>query len=80
VGRHHVNSPSYGTKHYQHRTVGNLTLGCDTWASPDGSGQRLMVLTAEPGTPSHDALRILASWTAGETARPGPAQNKDPNR
>jgi len=23
-----------------------------------------MVLTAEPGTPSHDALRILTSWTA----------------
>lgn len=30
-----------------------------------GSGQRLMVLTAEPGGASHDALRILASWTAG---------------
>jgi hypothetical protein len=77
---HHVNSASYGTKHYQHRTVGNLTLDCDTWASPDASGQRLMVLTAEPGTPSHDALRILASWTAGEPARPTPAQRKDPNR
>ncbi|MEW2513014.1 transcriptional regulator, partial [Streptomyces sp. NPDC046870] len=34
--------------------------------SPDDSGQRLMVLTAEPGTPSHDALRILTSWTAAE--------------
>src|ERR1700722_19397156 len=63
---HHVNSASSGTKHYQHRTVGSLTLDCDTWDSPDGSGQRLMVLTAEPGTPSHDALRILASWTAQE--------------
>ncbi|MGP4091843.1 MmyB family transcriptional regulator, partial [Streptomyces sp. KR55] len=41
-----------------------LTLDCDTWASPDDSGQRLMVLTAEPGSPSHDALRILTSWTA----------------
>jgi hypothetical protein len=29
------------------------------------NGQRLMVLTAEPGTPSRDASRILASWTAG---------------
>ena len=77
---HHVNSASYGTKHYQHRTVGRLTLDCDTWDSPDGSGQRLMVLTAEPGTPSHDALRILASWTAGETTQPGPAPDKDPSR
>ena len=63
---HHVNSASHGTKHYQHPTVGDLTLDCDTWDSPDGSGQRLMVLTAEPGTPSYDALRILTSWTVGD--------------
>lgn len=57
-----VNSASYGTKQYRHQLVGDLTLDCDTWAAPDGSGQRLMVLTAEPGSPSDDALRILSSW------------------
>jgi transcriptional regulator with XRE-family HTH domain len=77
---HHVNSASYGTKHYRHRTVGALTLDCDIWEGPDGSGQRLMVLTAESGTPSHDALRILASWAAADSERPGPAQQKDPSR
>ncbi|MER6984952.1 transcriptional regulator, partial [Streptomyces carpinensis] len=61
---HRVNSAAYGTKHYRHHLVGDLTLDCDTWAGSDGSGQRLMVLTAETGTPSHDALRILTSWTA----------------
>jgi transcriptional regulator with XRE-family HTH domain len=61
---HRVNSASYGTKHYHHHLVGNLTLDCDTWTSPDGSGQRLMILTAEPDSASHDALRILTSWTA----------------
>jgi transcriptional regulator with XRE-family HTH domain len=61
---HHAATGSYGTKHYHHPIVGNLTLDCDMWESPDGSRQRLMVLTAEPGTPSHQALRILASWTA----------------
>ncbi|PSM44743.1 transcriptional regulator [Streptomyces dioscori] len=60
---HRVNSAAYGTKHYRHHLVGDLTLDCDTWAGPDGSGQRLMVLTAEPGSPSHDSLRILTSWT-----------------
>lgn len=35
-----------------------------------GSGQRLMVLTAEPGTPSHERLRILAAWTAEPHADP----------
>ncbi|MFE2544717.1 helix-turn-helix domain-containing protein [Actinacidiphila glaucinigra] len=62
---HRVIATAYGTKHYRHPVVGDLTLDCDTWSSPDDSGQRLMVLTAEPGTPSYDALRILASWTAG---------------
>ena len=67
-----VNSAGSGTKHYHHPLVGDLTLDCDTWDSPDTSGQRLMVLTAEPGTPSHDALRILASWTAGDATAPHP--------
>jgi transcriptional regulator with XRE-family HTH domain len=61
---HHVTEAAYGTKHYRHAVVGELTLDCDMWNSPDGSGQRLMVLTAEPGSPSHEALRILTSWTA----------------
>jgi hypothetical protein len=39
-----------------------------------------MVLTAEPGTPSHDALRILAAWAAMQTARPDPAPQGEPNR
>ncbi|GAA2120342.1 helix-turn-helix domain-containing protein [Actinomadura napierensis] len=60
---HRVNSAAYGTKHYRHPEVGDLTLDCDTWDSPDDSGQRLMVLTAQPGTPSDDALHILLSWT-----------------
>ena len=61
---HHVTSAGYGVKRYRHPVVGDLTLDCDMWESPDGSGQRLMVLTAEPGSPAHEALRILASWTA----------------
>ena len=31
----------------------------------------LMVLTAEPGTPSHERLRILASWNAEPPAGMG---------
>ena len=65
---HQVSGTGYGTKHYRHPLVGDLTLDCDTWANPDGSGQLLMILTAEVGSPSHDALRILASWTAEQPA------------
>ncbi|WP_436534609.1 helix-turn-helix domain-containing protein [Actinoplanes sp. HUAS TT8] len=64
---HRVNNAGYGTKHYRHPVVGELTLDCDVWSSPDGSGQQLMIVTAEPGTPSHDALRILAAWSGAAT-------------
>lgn len=75
---HQVAGTHYGTKHYRHPVVGDLTLDCDTWNSPDGSGQRLMILTAEPGTPSHDGLRILASWAAQSPAcPPGTAPGPD---
>ena len=68
---HQVNSATYGTKQYRHAVVGDLVLDCDTWGSPDGSDQQLMVLTAAPGMPSHDALRILASWAANDAADRG---------
>lgn len=55
-----------GVKCYRHPLVGDLTLDCDTWDCPDGSGQRVMVLTAEPGSPSYDALSIVCSWTADQ--------------
>jgi transcriptional regulator with XRE-family HTH domain len=63
-GAHQVTTASYGVKHFHHPVVGALTLDCDTWESPDGHRQRLILLTAEPGHPSHEALRILASWNA----------------
>ncbi|MCW8384576.1 helix-turn-helix domain-containing protein [Streptomyces justiciae] len=72
---HRVNSATYGSKQYRHPLVGDLTLDCDTWAASDGSGQRLMVLTAGPGSTSHDALRILTSWTA-EPATPDTAKDR----
>lgn len=39
-------------------------LGDFLKARRDGSGQRLMVLTAEAGTPPYERLCILASWNA----------------
>ncbi|WP_306188938.1 MULTISPECIES: helix-turn-helix domain-containing protein [unclassified Streptomyces] len=72
---HRVSSASYGTKRYHHQLVGDLTLDCDTWAASDGSGQRVMVLTADPGSPSHDALCILTSWRT-EPAGPDPTRGR----
>ncbi|TDW21901.1 helix-turn-helix domain-containing protein [Kribbella kalugense] len=66
-----------GIKRYQHPLVGELNLDVDTWNSPDGSGQRLMMLSAEPASSSGDALRILTSWH--ETEHPSHLAKPPPN-
>ncbi|MFF1690181.1 MULTISPECIES: helix-turn-helix domain-containing protein [unclassified Streptomyces] len=63
-GAHNVAVRSVGTKVYRHPMVGELTLDWDTLASVDDPDAQLITWTAEPGSPSHDALRILASWVA----------------
>lgn len=60
---HAVTSTTSSVKHYHHAEVGDLTLDCDTWASPQDPDQRLVILSAEPGTSSYDSLQILTSWT-----------------
>lgn len=56
---HPVTSCSQGTKHYQHPSVGALELAFTMTASTDGSGHRLLALSAEPDSPSQYALRLL---------------------
>ncbi|MFB6888576.1 helix-turn-helix domain-containing protein [Kitasatospora sp. NPDC056327] len=68
---HHVAVRGVGTKTLRHPVVGDLTLDWDTLATTTDPDQQLVVWSAEPGTPSHDALRILASWTdAAVPSRP----------
>jgi transcriptional regulator with XRE-family HTH domain len=47
------------TKRIPHPVVGELELDCQTLEISDRD-QRLILYTAAPGTPSHDALRLLA--------------------
>ena len=61
---HNVAIRDTGTKHLRHPIVGDLHLDWNavTWAAdPD---LQIIVWTAEPGTASHDALLMLASWAA----------------
>ncbi|MDT0544738.1 helix-turn-helix domain-containing protein [Streptomyces lonegramiae] len=63
-GDHHVASRTRGNKVLRHPVAGDLTLDWDALSCAGDPEQQLVVWTAEPGTPSHDALRLLASWTA----------------
>lgn len=63
-GDHHVAARTAGTKTFHHPVVGELTLDWSTLTDAADPDQQLIALTAVPGTPSRDGLRLLASFTA----------------
>ncbi|MEV7391987.1 helix-turn-helix domain-containing protein [Streptomyces sp. NPDC091215] len=63
-GSHQVTAGNVGTKTLHHPVAGDITLDWDTLTAGTDPDQHLIVWTAEPGSPSHDALRLLASWAA----------------
>ncbi|MET7508497.1 helix-turn-helix domain-containing protein [Streptomyces albidoflavus] len=65
-GAHHVAVRGMGTKVFRHPVAGDLTLDWDTLTCAANPDQQLVTWTAEPGSPSHDGLRFLASWAASE--------------
>lgn len=66
--RHDVHLHRGGTKRIHHPVVGDLELLYDTLAIAQAPGLTLLVYTAAPGTPTADAVRLLASWAATPTA------------
>ncbi len=57
--RHEVGIRPRETKRFLHAEVGAMELTCQSLVDP-GSGHTLLVYTAEPGTPSHERLQLLA--------------------
>lgn len=62
---HDVLEHTHGTKRFRHPVVGELALEYESLAFPDDPDQTLYLYTAEPGSPSDEALRALASRVAG---------------
>jgi transcriptional regulator with XRE-family HTH domain len=61
---HNVRTHGTGTKRFRHPVVGELTLVYEELAITAEPGQVLLIYTAEPGSPSAERLRLLASWAA----------------
>ncbi|MFD9158781.1 hypothetical protein [Streptomyces goshikiensis] len=53
----------YGSKRYHHPFAGDLTLGFEAFTPIGEPDQTLGLYTVEPGSPSENALRMLARWT-----------------
>jgi transcriptional regulator with XRE-family HTH domain len=61
---HNVRSHQTGTKRFHHPTVGDLELTYEAMELPADPGLRLLVYTAEAGSPTQDSLNLLATWSA----------------
>jgi transcriptional regulator with XRE-family HTH domain len=63
-GAHNVRQHGSGMKDFRHPVVGDVTLvyeGMELTADP---GLSLLIYSAEPGSPSAEALQLLSNWAA----------------
>jgi transcriptional regulator with XRE-family HTH domain len=65
-GAHNVRHHGTGAKTFHHHIVGDLTLAYEGLEMAAEPGLTLTIYTAEPGSPSEDALRLLGSWAASQ--------------
>jgi transcriptional regulator with XRE-family HTH domain len=61
---HNVRFHRTGVKRFRHPVVGEVTLTYEALDLAADNGLRISAYTAESGTPSDDALKVLASWAA----------------
>jgi transcriptional regulator with XRE-family HTH domain len=67
---HNVRFHRTGVKHFRHPIVGDLSLTYEALELTADPGLTITAYSAEPGSPSHDALNLLASWTATPHEQP----------
>lgn len=58
---HPVGECTHSVEHYEHPLVGSMILNEEIMTLPADSGQRVVVITAEPDSPSALALKLLTS-------------------
>ncbi len=81
---HDVRTHGAGTKRFHHPIVGELILAYEELAITAEPGNVLLIYTAEPGSPSAERLKLLASWgadnrsLAAEMNTPSPDQFASP--
>ncbi|WP_417554726.1 helix-turn-helix domain-containing protein [Microbacterium sp.] len=74
---HNVRYHRSGVKKLHHPVVGDLELTYEAFELPADPGMTLSTYTAEPGSPSADALTLLASWAVTAPVEGEPAAQTD---
>ncbi|KQQ03478.1 MULTISPECIES: helix-turn-helix transcriptional regulator [unclassified Rathayibacter] len=67
-GAHDVRHHASGSKFFHHPVVGDLHLVYEALEPMNDPGLNFLIYSAEPGSPSADALSLLASWWATREA------------
>ena len=75
---HNVRTHGSGTKRFHHPVAGELILAYEELAITAEPGLVLLVYTAEPGSPSAERLRLLASWAATTATTESQAGHQNP--
>ncbi|MFD5762936.1 helix-turn-helix domain-containing protein, partial [Streptomyces sp. NPDC127044] len=77
---HNVRIHTSGMKLLHHPVVGDLDLPFEAFPLGTDAGQSLLTYTAEPGSPSQEALNLLASWAAADddVERSAPTNDSEP--
>jgi transcriptional regulator with XRE-family HTH domain len=69
-GAHNVRTHGTGQKTFHHQAVGDLQLAYETMDLRAEDGAGMTIYSAEPGSPTAQALTLLASWAATNEAAP----------
>lgn len=76
---HDVGIPRTGVKRLHHPIVGDLDLPFESLPLEADATTSLITYLPEPGTPTHDALVLLASWAASSAGPPVPRPTDQPH-
>jgi MmyB-like transcription regulator ligand binding domain len=71
-GAHDVRRHAAGRKRFHHPVVGDLDLLFESTDVAADPGWKLLIYTAEPGSPTADAIQFLASWAATQEQHSAP--------
>ncbi|MET1043880.1 MAG: transcriptional regulator, partial [Microbacteriaceae bacterium] len=79
---HDVREHRTGRKQVHHPVVGDLDLTYEGMQLSADRGLQLIAYSAEPGSPSHDGIQLLATWaaTSDHAAAPSPRSEDAPDR
>jgi hypothetical protein len=72
LARHPIRTCTDGVKHFQHPLVGAMQLSFQSLTLPGSGDQRMIAYSAEPGTASEAALRLLASLSNPDSQATAP--------